>query len=205
MFMLHEKDGLSSSRLFRGPEVIGTFASTQRKHSASCRQLVGSITMRLVASLIDKTDTYDFAPECIAGRLRHGRSATSRRKQIRYPLRNSVLYLWEHDGIKRRGRGRTKDVSEEGLYVSSRNCPQQGDSVNLVFRLAPRSPGTPQPTVRMEMQASVLRIDRDQNDGEEIGFAVLRRDRSASTEHEFSSRPPRHVRTIVPWHLNRAN
>lgn len=129
----------------------------------------------------------------------------NRRRQIRYPLRNSVLYLWEQNGVKRRGRGWSKDVSEEGIYVNSRNCPQEGAPVNLVFRLSARSSRAARIVVRMEMQGSVLRIDRDDTCGEDIGFAVSRRDVEAPATNQFSSRPPRQVRDIDPWGLPRIN
>jgi hypothetical protein len=161
--------------------------------------------MGAVTNCTDKSDRYDSVPESTHSHSQHEKLPTNRRRQIRYPLRNSVLYLWEHDGVRRKGRGWTKDVSEEGVYVNSRNCPQQGDPVSLVFRLSRRSSETPQLAVRMEMQASVLRIDRDHTCGEEIGFAVLRRDSSTAVQNQYSSRPPREARNIAPWHPARTN
>jgi hypothetical protein len=161
--------------------------------------------MRAVPDCIDKSDSNDSVPECAHHHSHQEKLSTSRRRQIRYPLRNSVLYRWERDGVQQRGRGWTKDVSEEGIYVSSRNCPQEGDSVNLVFRLSRRSSEAPQLSARLEMQARVLRIDRDHTCGEDIGFAVLRRSESTPAQNQFSSRPPREVRHIVPWHFSRTN
>jgi hypothetical protein len=128
----------------------------------------------------------------------------NRRRQIRYPLRNPVLYLWEREGVTQRGHGWTQTVSEQGMYVSSRNCPREGDSVNLILELSLQSSHVSQGDVRMEMEGSVVRIDRDEVRGQDIGFAVARRDHLASLK-EFSSRPRREVSSIVPPRLARIN
>lgn len=157
-------------------------------------------------SCIDKNDGCDRAAEWPGRRSPESKLPINRRRQIRYPLRNSVLYLWEDNGVRRRGHGWTKDVSEEGVYVNSRNCPREGNPVNLVFRLARRTANMADPSVRMEMQAKVLRIDRDGACGEDIGFAALRRDLPSQAQSRCSSQISQGGATkFGPRHLPRAN
>jgi PilZ domain len=128
----------------------------------------------------------------------------NRRRQIRYPLRNPVLYLWEREGVALRGHGWTQTVSEQGIYISSRNSPREGDSINLVLEFSSQSSQVPPYAVRMEMEGNVVRIDRDEVRGEIIGFAVARRENAASLK-EFSSRAPREISSTVPRYLARIN
>lgn len=128
----------------------------------------------------------------------------NRRRQIRYPLRNPVLYLWEREGVALRGHGWTQTVSEQGVYISSRNCPREGDSIHLVLEFSCQPSQVSQYAVRMEMEGNVVRIDRDEVCGEIIGFAVARRDNAVSWK-EFSSRPAREISSAVPPYLARIN
>ena len=99
--------------------------------------------------------------------------ATNRRKHIRYPLRASIAYQWrDSQGLERRGRGWTQNVSEQGALVSSDNCPASGDFVDLMLRVPSLRTAVPAPTFRMEMNAKVVRVLKDMRDGRDLGFAV---------------------------------
>jgi hypothetical protein len=108
---------------------------------------------------------------------------SSRRKQIRYPLKASVLYRWiDQAGLRREANGRTRDLSEAGAYVFSRQCPNEGDLVDLKFRLAalrqPHIPGNED----FDMNGRVVRVDRSARAGVYAGFAVKSRENVATRE-----------------------
>lgn len=95
---------------------------------------------------------------------------------MRYPLRASIVYRWRDEkGIERRGRGWTQDVSEEGVLVSSDNCPAVGDCVDLILRVPSLRTPVPAPTLRMDMNAKVVRVLTDAHEGKNLGFAVRKR------------------------------
>lgn len=100
--------------------------------------------------------------------------STSRRNQIRYPLRTPVVYRW-HDssGLQRRARGWTRDISEAGAYVLSDRCPGKGEVVELTFKLLgfsgqhdSRNKG------HLAMRGEVVRVDFAEMAGAAVGFAV---------------------------------
>ena len=105
---------------------------------------------------------------------------SSRRKQIRYPLKASVLYRWiDQAGLRREAKGRTRDLSEAGAYVFSRHCPNEGDLVDLTFRLAAlHIPGNED----FDMNGRVVRVDRPARAGVHAGFAVKSRENVAARE-----------------------
>jgi repressor of nif and glnA expression len=100
--------------------------------------------------------------------------SSSRRSQIRYPLRTPVIYRWlDNNGLQRRARGWTRDISEAGAYVLSSQCPQKGEIVELKFRLlALREQRTSQSNEHLEMGGEVVRVDVAETAGAAVGFAV---------------------------------
>jgi hypothetical protein len=99
---------------------------------------------------------------------------TYRREQIRFPLRAPVVYHWtESGGMQCHAIGWTRDISEAGAYVSSCRCPNEGDSVELKFRLlATRQQRSAGDGKVLEMSGKVVRIDRTRSGGVNVGFAV---------------------------------
>ena len=102
---------------------------------------------------------------------------------MRYPLRASVIYRWrDGDGMERRGKGWTHDLSEEGVMVSSDNCPALGEPVDLVLRVPTTRSPMPAPALRMNMKARVVRLESPGAEGKNLGFAVHRRDCAGALE-----------------------
>lgn len=94
---------------------------------------------------------------------------------MRYPLRASVVYQWrDSNGMERSGRGWTRDVSEEGVLVSSEDRPALGELVDLVLRLPTMRSPIPAPALRMDMKARVIRLVTDAGEGRNLGFAARR-------------------------------
>lgn len=105
----------------------------------------------------------------------HGPSYSStRRRQIRYPLRTPVVYRWlDESGLQRRARGLTRDISEAGAYVVSSQCPPKGEFVQLTFKLLKlHEQQTPRKREHLEMGGEVVRIDFADVVGAAVGFAV---------------------------------
>ena len=117
---------------------------------------------------------------------------SSKRSQIRYPLRTPVVYRWlDNNGLQRRARGWTRDISEAGAYVLASHCPQKGDIVELKFKLfALREQRTPQGNEHLEIGGEVVRVDVAQIAGEAVGFAVRSKTSAAAKQaDDLSERP----------------
>lgn len=111
------------------------------------------------------------------------RSATLRRKQMRYPVRASISFWWrDPDGANRQGKGRTRNVSEEGALISTPHCPAPGDQVDLVLQIPAGRPPIPLSTFRMDMKAEVVRLLLDSTGKKICGFAVRKRDQDLLAE-----------------------
>jgi hypothetical protein len=114
--------------------------------------------------------------------------SSSRRRQIRYPLRTPVIYRWlDVNGLQRRAKGWTRDISEAGAYVLSSHCPPKGEFVELKFKLlAVRDQRTTKNNEHLEMGGEVVRVDVAEN----AGFAVRSKTASAARQtDELSQRP----------------
>jgi hypothetical protein len=112
-----------------------------------------------------------------------GTTMSSRRKQIRYPLKAPVFYRWiDQAGLQRQAKGRTRDLSEAGAYVFSHHCPKEGDFIELTFRLVAlrqqQAPGNED----FDMNGRVMRVDRSGRTGAHGGFAVKSRENVAARE-----------------------
>ena len=122
---------------------------------------------------------------------------TNRRKQMRYPLRASVVYRWrDSDGMRRSGRGWTQDVSEEGVLVCSEDCPAVGELLDLALRVPTLRTPVPAPALRMDMKAKVIRILSEAGEGKNLGFAARRRDGARALESK-SERPTLPYRALA--------
>lgn len=104
------------------------------------------------------------------------RGMSSRRAHVRFPLRISVGFHWKEDGgVKKDARGWTRNISEQGAFIETAECPVERDSVNLQFRIpSPRKPWSVRAT-RMVMEARVVRVESDATTGSRVGFAVQKR------------------------------
>jgi hypothetical protein len=118
--------------------------------------------------------------------------SSSKRRQIRFPLRTPVIYRWlDNNGLQRRARGWTRDISEAGAYVLSSRCPQKGESVELRFKLlALRDQRTTKNNEHLEMGGEVVRVDVAGNTGTTVGFAVRSKTASGARQTDELSQLP---------------
>jgi hypothetical protein len=97
-----------------------------------------------------------------------------RRKAIRYPLQAPIDFRWEAGGIRQMGKGRTRDISEKGVFVLSPVSPPLGYTVYMNIILPPLQ-GALQ-AAQIQGEAQVLRIEPRSDGGETVGFALLSRE-----------------------------
>jgi len=93
-----------------------------------------------------------------------------------------VFYRWiDQAGLQREAKGRTRDL-RAGAYVFSHHCPNEGDFVELTFRLiALRQQHIPG-NEDFDMNGRVVRVDRSARAGVHAGFAVKSRENVAARE-----------------------
>lgn len=93
------------------------------------------------------------------------------RKSIRFPLEASVTFFWTSEaGMSRHGAGRSRDISEHGVFVLADDCPPLGSKIGLNISL-PEFSDIAQ-ALRVQIEGRVLRIDTGSGMGAS-GFAVM--------------------------------
>jgi hypothetical protein len=120
---------------------------------------------------------------------RGARHQTERRKHFRFAMKVPVIFTWKKPrGVPFRGEGVTRDVSLNGAYVSSSNCPPPNATVHIEIRLAQFSsaPGF-MITARMRAQ----RVDRACLGERKGGFAVVGK---GFVSHQFPQPHPTKVK-----------
>jgi hypothetical protein len=96
----------------------------------------------------------------------------STRTEIRFPLEASVEFRWRTpDGATLHGIGRSRDISEHGVFVLAEQCPPKGDKVELTV-LIDEVIQTGE-VFHVHIKGNVLRIDEVMSEREGYGFAVL--------------------------------
>ncbi len=91
---------------------------------------------------------------------------------IRFPLEIAVAFGWEDDsGAKRHGEGRSRDISECGVFVFANNCPPVGTKVQL--RMLLEEPSDTARPLHIQIEGHVLRVEQSEPDRERMGFAIM--------------------------------
>jgi hypothetical protein len=104
---------------------------------------------------------------------RNGGSCLEQREHIRYRVRAHVDFEWMDEGVLRRGRGLTRDISSKGMFIySDSEPPPKADlRVNVSFRsVAPTLT-----KAQLRANSLVLRVEPPSSPGADHGFAVLNR------------------------------
>ena len=79
-----------------------------------------------------------------------------RRTAVRYKLRLPVIFSW-NDGTDRTSGGFTTDVSLDGAFIISRNCPPSGSTIRLEILLP--SPDFSGEELKIEGTGEVTRVE----------------------------------------------
>jgi hypothetical protein len=101
------------------------------------------------------------------------------RKTVRYALKASVIFSWvDEEGVTRKGRGCTRDISTRGAYVLCSDRPPLGASIilNICIPLLIEE----NRILRIETEGRVLRVE---SMGECRGFSI-QNDRVATFTNE---------------------
>jgi hypothetical protein len=110
------------------------------------------------------------------------RTPATRRAHFRYPLRISVSYRWTNGQVVNRSKGVARDISEEGAFVVTPDCPPMKEVVDLVFRMPRLRKPVAVPEMQIAMEGRVVRVEHDPVLQVNVGFAV--RSRKASRAEE---------------------
>jgi hypothetical protein len=90
------------------------------------------------------------------------------RKTARYPLDLGVTFEWTNDDPDSFGTGSTRDISAEGMFVFSENCPPCNAQLTCEVT-APRSRSAG--SLQIKASGRVVRVEDSQ--GKRRGFAVF--------------------------------
>ena len=90
------------------------------------------------------------------------------RKTSRYPLDLGVTFQWTNDGQDYFGTGSTRDISAEGMFVFSENCPPHNAQLTCEVT-APRSRSAG--SLQIKALGRVVRVEDSQSG--KRGFAVF--------------------------------
>jgi PilZ domain len=94
------------------------------------------------------------------------------RKAIRFPLEALVTFYWKSEnGMEQQGKGRSRDISEHGVFVFADECPPAGIKIGLKIVLPELSDIAH--ALRMQIEGRVLRVDEAAREQRACGFAVL--------------------------------
>jgi hypothetical protein len=91
------------------------------------------------------------------------------RKTSRYPLDLGVTFQWSNDGQDNFGTGSTRDISAEGMFVFSENCPACNAQLTCEVT-APRSRSAG--SLQIKASGRVVRVE-DSQSAKRRGFAVF--------------------------------
>ena len=81
------------------------------------------------------------------------------RRTLRFLLQTAVTFWWTNgSGERRRGEGRSRDLSVHGAFVFASNCPPVGSNVVLMIDLE----GIPDEigTLPVQVEGEVLRVEQ---------------------------------------------
>jgi len=91
------------------------------------------------------------------------------RKATRYPLNATAFYWWESaDGALQEAQGVTRDISDRGVFIATRQLPPAGVRVEIDVHLPSVSSATR--AAQLHGEGAVLRSS--QAEGGESGFAA---------------------------------
>jgi len=92
------------------------------------------------------------------------------RKTSRYPLDLGVTFQWSNDGQDNFGTGSTRDISAQGMFVFSENCPPCDAQLSCEVT-APRSRSAG--SLQIKASGRVVRVEDSQSGSGKRGFAVF--------------------------------
>jgi hypothetical protein len=103
---------------------------------------------------------------------RVGPEQMDRRNHRRYDLQATAHFSWKDAGGTRwQGRGLTRDISETGLFVVTRNAPPSGVAVKVEVRAYSQWGSG----LLMQAKGQVVRVEVNEQPASGVGFAAATR------------------------------
>jgi len=95
-----------------------------------------------------------------------------RRNHKRFELEATAQFSWtDSGGVHWQGQGRTRDISETGVFVCTPHCPPSGATVRLEVRASALSNSG----LMMHTRGQVVRVEAGEVASAAAGFAVSAR------------------------------
>jgi hypothetical protein len=101
-----------------------------------------------------------------------GSEPMDRRQHDRYELQANARFSWKDTGGARwRGRGLTRDISEAGVFVVTRDAPPSGTPVRLEVQACSAAGSG----VLVRTKGQVVRVEVNEQPASGLGFAIVTR------------------------------
>jgi PilZ domain-containing protein len=101
-----------------------------------------------------------------------GSERMDRRHHQRFAVQATARFTWmDEGGVRRQGKGFTRDISETGIFVRTHDCPPSGVTV----RLEVRASGLSTSGLMMQTRGQVVRVDSGEQAAAAAGFAAATR------------------------------
>lgn len=95
-----------------------------------------------------------------------------RRNHKRFDLEATARFSWtDAGGVRWQGQGRTRDISETGVFVLTPDCPPSGATVRLEVRASALSKSG----LMMQTRGHVVRVEATEAPVAAAGFAATTR------------------------------
>lgn len=101
-----------------------------------------------------------------------GSELMDRRHHKRFDLQATALFSWrDSGGVRWQGKGRTRDISEMGVFVETPDCPPSGAAVRLEVRASALAASG----LMMHTRGQVVRVEITEQPQAAAGFAAATR------------------------------
>jgi len=168
-------DSKGPTRVFQRPMEPGKFFPTGRTTTKRPGIVVRGYPTESTFDFLWRRHDATYYPAMVAGCPKPTRKPVANTRHCaRFSLHVPVFFTWKEAkrGAAHDESGVTRDVSVEGLFVTSSECPSKGSDVELVVRL-PRL-GSDTPPLHIVSSGWVTRVDSDGS--HKTGFSVCTRD-----------------------------
>jgi len=96
-----------------------------------------------------------------------------RREHTRYGVRALVDFEWVDDGVTKRGKGLTRDISTKGMFIYSDIRPPA--KADLLVDVSFREVSSITTNLQMRAKGLVIRVEPAMDPESQQGFAILNR------------------------------
>jgi len=122
-----------------------------------------------------------------------------RRNHKRFEVEGTARFSWtDAGGTRWQGQGRTRDLSETGVFVHTPDCPPSGVTVRLEVRVTTLT----ESGLIMQTSGQVVRVEAGEAQAAVAGFAAATHSlKLRDCKPSFTARPPE----FGPGHTRKPN